>query len=119
MFKIFNSVEGYVHELWKGTTEKGYDVGLLKLDRIVPNITFPALDVHDTASLGSGDVLTALGWGRTESQQTADILQMAENLHYVSPAQCKEILRKVYKDSVICAGLLNEDTCKGGLTFPL
>lgn len=104
-------MEGHVHELWKGTTEEGYDIGLLKLDRVVPDVTFPAVDTHDTP-LGPGDVLIALGWGRTESQ-TADTLQMVENLHYVSPAQCKKALRNVYKDSMICAGLLNEDTCRG------
>ena len=91
--------------------ERGYDIGLLKLDRKA-NLTLPAIDSFGTP-ISSGELLTALGWGRTESQEIADTLQMAENLHYVLPVRCKEELGKVFKKNMICAGLLNEDTCKG------
>jgi len=114
---IFNAVEGHVHSFWTGDTDDGYDVGLLKLNR-ESNASLPAIDSHSTP-IGSGEVLTALGWGRTDSQQTADTLQMAENLHYVPPIRCEQELRDVYKNHMICAGLLNEDTCKGDSGGPL
>jgi len=115
--QMFNAIEGYVHHLWRGDVEKGYDIGLLKLDRKT-NITLPAIDSFGTP-ISSGELLTALGWGKTEEQEIADTLQMAENLHYVLPVRCKEELGDVFKNSMICAGLLNEDTCKGDSGGPL
>lgn len=114
---MFNGIEGYVHHLWEGDVQKGNDIGLLKLDRKA-NITLPAIDTFGTP-INSGELLTALGWGRTETKEIADTLQMAENLHYVLPVRCKEELGDVFKKHMICAGLLNEDTCKGDSGGPL
>ena len=106
-----------MHSSWTGDTDDGYDVGLLRLDR-KPNAALPGIDTHRTP-ISSGEVLTALGCGKTESQQTADTLQMAQNLHYVSPVRCERTLGNIFKGHMMCAGLLNEDTCNGAPSLSL
>ena len=103
--------EGYLHPSWTGDTEDGYDIGLLKLHR-KSTATLPAFDTDETP-LSSGELLTALGWGETESHQTADSLQMTENLYYILPVRCEAELGDAFKPQMICAGLLNADTCRG------
>jgi len=44
---------------------------------------------------------------------------MAQHLHYVSPARCEQEVGDIFKEHMICAGLLNEDTCKGDSGGPL
>ena len=104
-------MEGHIHPSWTGDTDDGYDVGLLKLDR-KSKTTVPGIDTHETP-LSSGDLLTALGWGRTDSQDVADTLQMAESLSYLSPVRCEEEIGDIFEEHMICAGMLNEDTCRG------
>ena len=107
----FRNAVGFNPIVDSGSVTDGYDVGLLKLER-ESDVTLPALDTYG-APLGAGDLLMALGWGSTESQQTADTLQMAENLQYVLPARCRQELGDAYKEHMICAGLHTEDTCRG------
>ena len=99
-----------MHPSWTGNVNDGYDVGLLKLDR-ESNVMLPGIDTHKTP-LRAGILLTALGWGRTDSQRIADTLQIAENLYYLDPLRCNEELGDIYKDHMICSGF-NEDTCNG------
>ena len=111
LLQIFKGVEEYVHPSWTGDVNDGFDVGLLKLDR-EPDSTIPAIDTHSTP-LSSGDLLTVLGWGRTETQLTSDSLQMAENLQYMLPVLCEQELGDIFLEHMICAGLLNENACEG------
>jgi len=110
-------VEGYVHISWTGDVNDGFDIGLLKLDR-ESNATLPAIDTHHTP-LSSGDLLTALGWGSTDTQEIATVLQITENLLFILPVRCKEVLDSEFRSHMICAGMLNEDTCKGDSGGPI
>ena len=100
-----------MHSSWTGDVNDGYDVGLLKLDR-KSNAELPGIDTHETP-LRVGLLFTSLGYGATDYQQIADTLQMAEDLYYLPPVRCKEELGDIFKEHMICSGLLNEDTCRG------
>ena len=113
-YQIFTATEGHVHTLWTGDTDDGYDVGLLKLEK-KSNAILPDIDTHKIP-ISSGEVLTVLGWGVTDSQQTADTLQTA-NLQYLSPASCRQALGDIFEEHMICAGVGHPDTCRGTAQF--
>lgn len=105
-----------MHELWKGETRKGYDIALLKLDREANVTQFPSLAIYDNL-LVSGNVLAAIGWGKTRTADIAETLQITTRLQYIGYESCNKLWGGIIKEGMICAGIEQEDTCKGATWF--
>ena len=111
--QVFDAVAGYIHPKWTGDVADGHDVAVLKLDREA-NLTLPRLGTGNVV-LDRGDYLAATGWGVTKSGVPSKKLQVATHLALVGQDKCKEQPQGVDAKSWICAGGLQEDTCKGHL----
>ena len=101
----------YVHDSWTRDVNGGYDIAVIKLDRKA-NITLPAFD-RQGGEFRNGRLFTALGWGGTQTGAFPNRLKMAENLVYLPPLSCRERFGYKIDEQMVCAGLMNEDTCKG------
>ena len=111
--QVFDAIAGYVHPKWTGSVAHGHDVAVLKLDGDA-NLTLPRLG-SGHIFLNKGDYLAATGWGLNEDGRPANKLQVATHLAVVGQDKCKEIPQGVDSNSWICAGGLQEDTCRGHL----
>ena len=111
--QVFDAVAGYIHPKWTGDVADGHDVAVLKLNREA-NLTLPRLGTGNVV-LDRGDYLAATGWGVTKSGVPSKKLQVATHLALVGQDKCKEQPQGVDAKSWICAGGLQEDTCKGHL----
>ena len=103
----------HVHDSWTGDVHDGYDIAVIKLDRKA-NITLPGFD-RQGGEFKNGQLFTAVGWGKLETGAFPDRLQMAENLAYLHPRYCEEKFDNEMKEHMICAGLMEQDTCEGKL----
>lgn len=100
--------------MWDGNVLNGDDIALCQLERSA------AVDIPGLSNIGDGfsksDAFSALGWGRTRSRgDLADVLQIGFPLLYLAPSACNLMgaWAGQIKDSMICAGRGNPNTCKG------
>ena len=108
---MFSGQESHWHESWTGNVEDGYDIAVVKLNKEA-NLTLPSLDTQG-GEFHSGKLFTALGWGLNETGRNPNALQIAASLVYVKNRNCREFLGDAVKKHSICAGLANENTCRG------
>ena len=111
----FTAVAGVLHPRWNGKVEKGFDIALLKLDRKTDSAIPEILAKKN--SLSAGSRLTSLGWGDPESSEYSEELHMANDLLVAPPKICRDDGYRVDEDRMVCAGLTQENTCKGDFAF--
>ena len=109
--QVFDVIYGHLHEDWTGDVTDGSDIAVLKLDREA-NLTLPRLGSEDVP-LRRGRLLSAIGWGRTESEYRSQVLRLADHIVVVDHKFCDVQLQGVDEDSWICAGATGQDTCRG------
>ena len=113
--QVFDVVEGYIHEDWKGNVADGNDIAVLKLNKKAKGLTLPRLGTGDV-DVTAGELLAATGWGMTESTAVAKKLRVTDRLAIVKQQYCKMPPNVTDSNSWICAGGLGEDTCKGNVS---
>ena len=91
--------------------KNGFDVGLVRLDRkaVAGGVSFD----KDGVQLRYGDRLAMAGWGSTEKNVTASVLQSTEDLPVLSANSCQRSLNATLKKHMICIGSIGSDTCRG------
>ena len=112
LLQTFATIDSHVHRDWNGDVDDGFDIAMLKLNREAELIS-PQIDKKGVL-LSQGDYLSAVGWGTTQKADIADVLQMAQRLVYISRNNCERVLDMKLKEHMICAGMLDQDTCRGG-----
>ena len=107
------AIAKYKHESWTGPQSQGYDIAVLELN-LPLNLALPAFPKRNV-KFSSGQELTAIGWGQTGLVDQPRYLQMANDLVYLSPQECGELLGHVTNDRELCAGSPDQtqDTCDG------
>ena len=113
--QVFDAIAGYIHHKWTGNVQDGHDVAVLKLDRGT-NLMLPRL-VSGNVALRTRNLLAATGWGATKSGVPSKKLKVATSLALVGQDHCKEQPQGVDPSSWICAGGMQENTCKGYLGY--
>ena len=103
----------YKHESWSASFKHGHDIAVLELESPL-DLALPAFPKRDVTFI-SGQKMTAIGWGETESTDAPRYLQMADDLAYLSPRECAEFFSDFSNDRMFCAGSLDQtqDTCSG------
>ena len=82
-------------------------------------LALPVLEVSDNP-LQAGLLLSAIGWGKTRTSEIAETLQITTNPYYINPEVCDDFWGDIIRrESTICAGLGQEDTCKGAPNYPI
>ena len=110
--QVFDVIDGHMHDDWTGDVINGSDIAVLKLDREAADLTLPRLGSGDVP-LRRGQLLSAIGWGRTESEYRSQVLRLADRFVVVDHKLCDVQLQGVDLDSWICAGTTGQDTCRG------
>lgn len=109
-----------LHENWTGNVAEGYDVGLLRLDRVSTHV--PAGLPTSIDAIRGGQRLVALGWGREDDGDNDD-LQQAASIEFVRNDFCRldEFWGDVIKDSMLCAFGFDggQEVCQGDSGGPL
>ena len=103
-----------MHDDWTGNVGDGYDIAMLKLDRKAKGLTLPRLGSGDV-TITAGDLLSATGWGMTESSSVAKQLRVTDRLPIIKQKFCKMPPNVTAASSWICAGGRGEDTCRGNV----
>lgn len=86
---------------------------MCELDR-ASSLSIPDLATAGDA-FGKSDKFSVLGWGRTETMALADELQIGSDLRFVPDSMCNDMegWRGQLKESMICAGFDDPNTCRG------
>lgn len=111
-----------IHRDWDGDVQNGFDIALLILDR-QPESEYAEL--MENPPLQPNDRLTAIGFGKTETNTPAEILKKTNDLKYLPNEECvkpwrKELLEDlVLNDNMMCAIDDIADTCAGDSGGPL
>lgn len=116
--EVIPSCTTIVHDGWNGKLLDGFDIALIKLQ--FPSQKSPC-EIYD-GQLSSGQVLTALGWGASETKSYLPSLQKVDTLEYETLDECNvdEKWLGHLKPGMICAdGPNGEDTCGGDSGGPL
>ena len=117
LLQTFATIDSHVHPKWTGQVDDGFDIAMLKLNREA-DLTSPQIDKKGTLLI-QGDYLSAIGWGTTQKADIADVLQIAQRLVYIPQKTCERVLDLKLKEHMICAGMLDQDTCRGGCRRPI
>lgn len=113
MYKELSADNTFIHEMWNGKVEDGYDIALIELDSeselSVPDLDTPWNRHHDER------LFAVLGWGMNESREFPDRLQVATELPFIPLNSCniEQRWNGGIKSSMICAGSSKKDTGRG------
>lgn len=110
LVQTFNPVEIRTHESWNGKVLDGFDIAMVKLDR---EAKFARPLLSRTVNPLLTDVkLATMGWWRNASNEI-DVLQVAQNISYVSNEKCNDFWDGIVKENQLCSRLLYTDSCQG------
>ncbi|KAH8348548.1 hypothetical protein KR084_008694 [Drosophila pseudotakahashii] len=119
----FNVVRTYERKGFEMTSHVN-DIALLKLQRsVIYNLQIRPICIQlDNRSKSNSDAIqsfTVVGWGKTESKNTSDVLKTAQ-VYRMDKSVCTSLTWVNLTDSQICAGTGNKvDTCNGDSGGPL
>ena len=105
-----------MHPNWTGRLEDGSDIALVRLRGVSVNQPVP-LAIR-TNALVNVNAVTALGWGGTSDGESAENLQITNNLRLLENKYCDDEIDgwgDIIQESMICTSGLREglDTCEG------
>lgn len=111
-----------MHPNWTGRLEDGSDIALVRLRGVSVNQPVP-LAIR-TNALVNVNAVTALGWGGTSDGESAENLQITNNLRLLENKYCDDEIDgwgDIIQESMICTSGLREglDTCEGDSGGPL
>ena len=85
---------------------------MIRLDRAA-TLTVPGLNVLGNLPK-SNELLAVLGWGKTPAGDNPDRLQLNDRLNFVRYVTCNDLWGGFLPpDIILCAGIGEEDTCRG------
>ncbi|XP_037715318.1 polyserase-2-like [Drosophila subpulchrella] len=119
----FNVVTSYIRDGFEQLSDAN-DIALLRLQRrVVYKHQIRPICIHlDSRLKPTSDAIkkfTIVGWGKTETRNSSDILRTAD-VYRLNKNLCYDLLWLNLTDSQICAGTTNlVDTCKGDSGGPL
>ena len=114
--QTFTAIDGVLHPRWNGKANEGFDIAMLKLNREADS-PIPEILAKENV-LKSGSRFTALGWGGTEISHYSEKLRLTDDLAFVPADICRNNGYDV-DDTMVCAGLSHENTCRGDFgSFP-
>lgn len=118
----FRNLDIHMHPNWTGRLEDGSDIALVRLRGASVNQPVP-LAIR-TNALVNVNAVTALGWGGTSDDESAENLQITNNLRLLENKYCDDESDgwgDIIQESMICTSGLREglDTCEGDSGGPL
>ena len=109
-----NAKRTHLHDSWTGDRLDGYDIAVVELEKEI-DLDGPEVADRDV-EFNDGQKFATVAWGRVSDTKRARYLQMADNLVYVSPEECREHYDDLSTESPwICAKSADQeqDSCRG------